>query len=224
MEGGKWLVSTIGSGADKPPTDEAGFTTYIRSLRSPLFAQALQNATPISPIYGFGNARNQWRHYEQMRDFPTRLIVMGDALCAFNPVYGQGMTIAALEAMTLGERLKTVHGRNLSTVTHTVQKQLATIVAGPWSMATGEDCRYHGVEGIAISRLTRFMHWYMDRIMKLTTQDMEIHTLFTQVIHMVMPPTSLFHPRVLWRVLCSRNKIDEEVRTRLGEAASHTTA
>lgn len=201
LEGGKWLVSTIGSGASRPPTDEAGFDTFIHSLRSPLFALALQKAKPLSPVYGFGNASNQWRHYERLNRYPDRLIVLGDALCAFNPVYGQGMTIAALEAMKLGECLAQARRGDLTNVTRTVQKGLATLVSGPWTMATGEDCRYPDVEGVTISLSTRVMHWYMDRIMALTTHDEEVHTLFTQVIHMVKPPTSLFHPRILWRVL-----------------------
>ena len=204
MEGGKWLVSTIGSGASKPPTDEAGFEAFVRSLRSPLFAQTLQKAKPLSPVYGFGSASNQWRHYERLTDRPDRLVIMGDAFCAFNPVYGQGMTIAALEAMKLGASLTEMQQRGLTGVTRTLQRELGKLVAGPWSMATGEDCRYLDVEGVKLGRTTRIMHWYMDRIMALTTHDEEAHTLFTQVIHMVKPPTSLFHPHILWRALRGR--------------------
>ena len=162
LEGGKWLVSTIGSGASKPPTDEAGFDAFIRQLYSPLFAQALQNATPLSAIYGFGNASNQWRHYEWLTRCPDRLIVMGDALCAFNPVYGQGMTIAALAAMELGECLVQARYGDLTGVAGTVQKALAKLVAGSWAMATGEDCRYSSFEGMTVTRSTRRMHGYMD--------------------------------------------------------------
>lgn len=91
-------------------------------------------------------------------------------------------------------------------------------------LVTGEDCRYPGVEGITLSRATRLMHWYMDRIMQLTTHDEEMHALFTQVIHMVMPPTSLFHPRVLCRMLGNRNKMAEQMPMQVGELMPHTMA
>jgi flavin-dependent dehydrogenase len=105
IEGGRWLVGLIGGGKDYPPTDEAGFLEFARSLPDPRFAAAYEAAEPLSYIVGTKATENRIRHYEELKRRPEGFLVTGDAVCAFNPVYGQGMSAAAIGAETLADCL-----------------------------------------------------------------------------------------------------------------------
>ena len=95
-----------GAGGDHPPTDEAGFLEFSRSLITPALYEAIKDAEPISPIYGYQRTANQLRHYERLARWPENFVALGDAACAFNPIYGQGMSVAAMGALALDEFLR----------------------------------------------------------------------------------------------------------------------
>ena len=90
VEGDRWMVGLAGAGRDYPPTDEAGFLEFAASLRSPIISDAIRHARPLSPIHGYRQTDNRWRHYEQAQRWPERLVVLGDAACTINPIYGAG--------------------------------------------------------------------------------------------------------------------------------------
>ena len=163
VEDGRWMVSLIGVGRDYPPTDEAGFFTFAQSLSSPEIYQAIKEGKSVSPIYGYRRTENCWRHYERLSRFPENLIISGDAVCAFNPVYGQGMTVAALGALTLDECLKQQTRLNvdldLTGLAQRFQQQLANVNQVPWVMATGDDFRWPTTQGKHPGFITRLMHW-----------------------------------------------------------------
>lgn len=188
----RWLVSIGGGDKDYPPTDETGFLEFARSLRSSIFYDAIKDAKPLSPIYSYRATENRRRHYEMHR-MPEGLIVTGDAACAFNPVYGQGMTTAAIAAETLDHCLK----RGLSGLGKRFQKQLSQVNAVPWTLATSEDYRYRGTEGNSPDRKTKLMHWYMDRVMLLSTKNIGVRSQLLQVMHMLKTPNALFHPKIV---------------------------
>jgi flavin-dependent dehydrogenase len=103
IEGGLWHVTLAGYRGDCPPTDPDGFTAFARSLASPVLYEHLQRATPSSPIYGSRKLFSRWLHYEAVPDLPDGLLAIGDALCLFNPIHGQGMTTALLVADRLAD-------------------------------------------------------------------------------------------------------------------------
>jgi 2-polyprenyl-6-methoxyphenol hydroxylase-like FAD-dependent oxidoreductase len=207
VEGGRWMVSLIGVGKDYPPTDEAGFFNFAQSLPSPVIYQAIKDAQPASPIYGYRRTENCWRHYERLSRFPENFIVSGDAVSAFNPVYGQGMTVAALGALTLDQCLKQQERRRskrgLTGLAQRFQKQLAKVNSVPWMMATGDDFRWSTTEGKPPGFITRLMHWYLDQVMQVASKSAEVHKVFVEVVHLLKPPTAFFHPSILLQVLRS---------------------
>ncbi len=204
VEGNRWVVTLGGVGRDYPPTDEAGFLAFTRSLRSPILYEAIADAEPLSPIYGYRRTENRLRHYEKLSRLPEALVAVGDAVCAFNPVYGQGMTIAALGALTLEECLREQFRnskRNLTGLTQRFQKRLARVNSTPWVMATGEDLRWPTTSGGQLDRMSRLMQGYMDRVMQFSVDRPDVYQTFGEVVHLVTPATALFKPRIVAQVL-----------------------
>ena len=205
IEGDRWIVTLGGYGRDYPPTDEAGFLEYARSLRSRVLYDAIKDAEPLSPIYGYRRTDNQLRHYDRLDRWPERFVVIGDAVCAFNPIYGQGMTVAALEAAALAACLRDQRRRppagDLRGLAQQFQQRVGTIVATPWLVATGEDRRFPTTEGPRPNPATRLVQRYMDRVVAVATEDPQVFGAFSDVVNMLAPPRRLFRPAILRRVL-----------------------
>ncbi|NWF69721.1 MAG: FAD-dependent monooxygenase [Chloroflexi bacterium] len=203
VENGQWIVTLGGVNKDFPPTDESGFLDFARTLRTPLLYQALQHATPISPVYGFQRTENRLRHYERLTAMPEGLVALGDAVCAFNPVYGQGMTVAAMGALVLDELLRHPRATNFSL---RFQQALAKSNETAWLMATGEDFRWPLTEGQRprTNAVTAFVHAYMNILTALITEDPYALSVFYQVAHLVQSPTAFFQPKIAASILRKR--------------------
>jgi 2-polyprenyl-6-methoxyphenol hydroxylase-like FAD-dependent oxidoreductase len=201
VEGDRWMVGLAGAERDYPPTDEAGFLRFAASLRSPIIHDAIRHARPLSPIHGYRQTDNRWRHYEQAQRWPERLIVLGDAACTFNPVYGQGLTMAALAGVTLNQCLQAHREHqapaDLAGLARRTHRALAHTTAAVWLLATGEDLRYPTTEGSRPTLRTRLMHRYLNRLGPVATVNHTVNAAFLEVANLVHPPTALFHPNVL---------------------------
>jgi 2-polyprenyl-6-methoxyphenol hydroxylase-like FAD-dependent oxidoreductase len=202
VEGGVWLVTLDGGGGDYPPTDEAGFLDFARSLRSPAVYEAIRDAEPLTPIAGNRAAENRLRHYERLDRWPEGLVVLGDAACAFDPVYGQGMTAAALGAETLGQCLR--HHRGPAGprpgLGRAFQRRLARVNATPWELSSGSDYRYPGAEGPPPGWAARLINRYVDGVIRLSTRHEGVRRRVLEVMHLLRPPSALLGPGVLGRV------------------------
>jgi 2-polyprenyl-6-methoxyphenol hydroxylase-like FAD-dependent oxidoreductase len=204
IEGDRWIVTLGGVGRDYPPTDEAGFLEFARSLRHPILYEVLKDAQPLSPIYSYRRTENRLRHYEQLTRMPAGVVAIGDAVCAFNPVYGQGMTTAALGVMTLDRCLKEQRSQGKTAkFCRQFQQRLAHIVEAPWMMATGEDRRWSTTQGVTGSQTAAWVQAYVDRVIRLSVSDPQIMQTFAEVVHMIKTPAALFQPNVLIPVLAS---------------------
>lgn len=205
IEGERWILTVTGVGRDYPPTDENGFLEFTRSLRSSILYEAIKNAQPLSPIYAYRRTENRQRHYERLAKWPEGFVAIGDAVCAFNPIYGQGMTVAAMGALTLGQCLREQHhsqaNSDLVGLAQSFQRKLAKVNAIPWMMATGEDLRWSTTEGGQPSVINRLMHWYLDRVRLVTNENPNALKAFMEVLHLLKPPTTLFQPNILASVL-----------------------
>ena len=149
LEGGVWMLTLFGMAGDYPPTDPAGFAAFARSLPFPDLHDAVGAAEPVDDPVGFRFPADVRRRYERLRRFPQGFLVVGDALCSFNPIYGQGMTVAALQALALRHHLRpprhldSGHGPG----TRPVLRALARVTDAPWELTLGADLAVPGVEG-----------------------------------------------------------------------------
>jgi flavin-dependent dehydrogenase len=195
LEDGRWLVTLGGAGGGYPPTDEEDFLAFAKSLPVPELYEAIREGEPRSPIYGYRDMSNVRRFYERLTRLPEGFAALGDAVCAFDPVYGQGMSVAAIEVELLrGLLLRAGAADDLRGFGRRFQRALARRVALPWQMATALDVRVPGAEGAAPGLSTRLMHRYLDRLMRLLPVMERAERTFVETAHFVAPPRALFAP------------------------------
>jgi 2-polyprenyl-6-methoxyphenol hydroxylase-like FAD-dependent oxidoreductase len=204
IEGGYWMVTLGGWLRDYPPNDDAGFLEYARNLAQPDLYEAIKEAEPLTPITVYKYSANRWRHYERLSRLPEGFIVMGDAVCAFSPVYGQGMSVAAIEAKTLDACLRQQQSctgnTQLTGFPQRFQKAIAKEIKTAWMLSTGYDLRYPETEGHR-SLGTRLLNWYIGHLIGLTASHPRVAATFFQVWHLLKPLRSLFEPRIVWAML-----------------------
>lgn len=198
IEGERWIVSLGGWHGDHPPTDEAGFLAFARALPAPDVYDIISQAEPISEIMSIKFPHSVRRHYEKLRRFPAGFLVAGDAVSSFNPTYGQGMTSAALQAAQL-DRLLQKQTLQEKLVAAFFQ-QAASVVDIPWQLAVGEDFRFPQTSGPKPAGID-FINRYVAKMHRATLHDAVVGEAFLKVMNLMAPPPSLFHPRILWRVL-----------------------
>ena len=191
VEGNRWMVTITGAGKEAPPTDPEGFESFARQLFYPGLAKALEHARPLSKIHGFAHTDNLKQYFERMRSWPAGLAIMGDAACTFNPVYGQGMAVAALEALELENWLRD-GGTGF-------QQRLARVVRTPWLIATNQDLKLPETLSARPHPYERFFQRYIERVEKLAYSDPAVFAIYMSVNQMVRPPEALFNPRIIAR-------------------------
>ncbi|MEG4632124.1 2-polyprenyl-6-methoxyphenol hydroxylase-like oxidoreductase [Microcoleus sp. AR_TQ3_B6] len=200
IEGNRWLVSLNGGDRDYPPADEAGFLEFVRTLPTPTIYDAIKDAEAITPIYSYRGTENRLRHYERLPRYPENLIIIGHAVCTFNPIYGHGMTVAALDAQMLDECLQKQRERysegNLKGFSRQFQQKLAKLHTIPWTFAISQDSRYPGSEGAKLNLATRLTIDYMNLVLKVLVSDPKVCQAFVGVAHMIESPAVLFHPSI----------------------------
>ena len=197
IEGGRWLVTLTGVGGERAPADEEGWRAYARSLRHPVLADAIGDAEPVSPIRVHHGTSNRRWHFERMRRRPERFVVLGDAACVFNPIHGQGITVAALAAETLGACLRSSGPAGLDGLAGRFQRRLARVTAAPWMQSTGEDLRFPTTTGTRPNAVLRTQYRYLDRLGIALTQDPHVADVCIRVYGMLERPAALFGPRLL---------------------------
>ncbi len=204
MEGNRWQATLIGMSQDCPPTDEEGYMEFARSLPGSRFYEVISAAKPVSPIVGYRRAENRLRHFDEMQRWLENFVVLGDAVYAFNPVYGQGMSTAAISAMELEQCLQNQreNGLGLNGLAEAFQKKLIEVISFPWQLATGEDMRWDETEGKQVNPdpSAALMQNYFDQVMWATTRNPNVLDAFYRVQNMIEAPSIFFRPDIVLQV------------------------
>jgi 2-polyprenyl-6-methoxyphenol hydroxylase-like FAD-dependent oxidoreductase len=200
LEDDIWMLTLFGLVADHPPRDPDGFAAFAQSLRFPDLYDAIAGAEPIDDPVTYRFTADVRRRYERARRLPDGFLVMGDALCSFNPIYGQGMTAAALQALALRDHLPL--GRN---GTRAAIGALARAVDAPWQLATGADLAVPQVVGRR-SPGTRLVNRYVTRLQAAAAHDSSLSRAFLRVTGLVDRPEALLRPSIARRVLTKGSK------------------
>src|SRR5215469_5532306 len=188
-------LSLTGVLGDHPPTDPEGFLAYIKSLPLPVHYEFIRDAEPLDDPVRFKFPASVWRHYERLTRFPEGLLVMGDAVCSFNPVYAQGMTVAGMEALTLRKHLQIPGPLNATAFFGEIAGQIAS----PWQFSAIADLGYPGVEGERTDQI-RLVNQYVPAVLAAATMDPTVCDAFLRVAGLVEDPMSLMHPEIAVRV------------------------
>jgi 2-polyprenyl-6-methoxyphenol hydroxylase-like FAD-dependent oxidoreductase len=184
-----------------PPTDPEEFDGFVGKL-GPEFQEALKGAEPLSQPYGYRGTSSRWRHYEQLERWPERFVVLGDAFCGFNPIYGQGMSVAAMSAVALAEGVRSSSG-DLDGVARSTLREIGKITDAIWLLATSADLEWPGTEGGTIGNgpVDRFGRWYIGQMLDAMEFDRTVRIAFLAVNQLVKPGKALFAPDVFLRVM-----------------------
>ena len=198
VEGNRWMISVGGWHGDNAPIDETGFLAFVRALPIPEIYDIIRKSEPLSDLISYKFTSSLRRHYENLSRFPLGYLVLGDAVSSFNPTYGQGMTSASLQAETLDKVLTE------ATPDHNLAKRFfsraARVIDTPWQLAIGEDFRFPetiGQRPMGSSILNK----YITKVQRATLTDEVVCRAFINVMSLLKPPASLFHPQIIWRVM-----------------------
>ena len=204
IEDDRWHVTVGGFAGHHPPTDEEGFLAWAKALPDPSIYEAIRVAEPVTPIRAYRTPTNRLRRFERLPRWPENFIVTGDAVCAFNPIYGQGVTVSAMDAELLEESLgrEGAHGGAAPGFARRFQRDLARVVAAPWMVASSEDLRWGvGSTGVGRTLTTRLIHRYTDLVLRRAVKDPRVARVYWDVVGMVAPSRALFGREVVPGVL-----------------------
>ena len=202
LEGRRWIVTIAGRHGDNPPRDEAAFMAFIQGFRMPTLYNALRYAKRVGDIVGYRFSESIHRHYERLETFPSGLLVVGDAVCRFNPVWGQGMSVAAQEACALS-RLLAIRASErgpLEGLARAFFAEAATLIATPWAQAAIPDFIHPQTRGERPADFEQSLRFGM-ALTKLAARDPAVHKLTAEVGSLLKPRSVYLDPELRQRVM-----------------------
>ena len=197
IEKQRWLLSIGGNHGDAPPGDREGFMEFVRSLRTPTIYDAVRDAHPLTDIVRYQLPCSTRRHFERLEFFPAGLLAIGDSVCRFNPVFGQGMSVAAQEAVIL-DRLLAEHVP-MERLARDFFAAIQDIIATPWGVAVS-DFVYPATRGVPPADLAQRLQYGM-ALTRLAATDPEVHRLTVEVSQLLKPQAALREPALAARVM-----------------------
>jgi 2-polyprenyl-6-methoxyphenol hydroxylase and related FAD-dependent oxidoreductases len=200
IEGDRWMVTVGGWHGDHAPAENPGYLEFVKSLQNPDIYDIVSKNEPVSEFVQYKFPISIRRHYEKLRRFPVGFLVLGDAISSFNPIYAQGMSSASLQVEVLDKMLAdNVADEELAKVFFKRSKKIIDTI---WGLATGEDFRYPLTIGTRPTGI-KLINKYVARMHRATTKDKVVCGAFLKVMALLESPKSLFHPKILWKVMRS---------------------
>lgn len=199
IEGDRWLVGLGGWHGESPGADPDSFAAFARSLPHPGIIDLLDKAEPVTDVAVQQFPSSRRRHFERLRRVPAGFVALGDAIASFNPIYGQGMTAAVLQAQALGDAVDR-HGCSSEVMPGAFYRAAAGIVSTPWRFAVGADFMYPETTGprpVAVNLLNR----YSIRVQRAAMRSTDVRRSFVAVQHLLAPSSRLVHPATVVKVL-----------------------
>ena len=201
IEGRQWLLTLLGMRGQKPPGDWGAAQDFLRSLRTRTIHDAVSRAERVDGIHRFALPSSVMRHFERLQAFPRRLLPIGDAICRFNPFFGQGITVAALEALHLQRLLRERVGESdsMADLAAPYFAGVQDLLTEPWSTAL-LDLVYPDIVGDRPANFGATLK-YGASVRRLAANDSQLHKLLLEVQHMLKPSSALRSPEIEQRVL-----------------------
>jgi 2-polyprenyl-6-methoxyphenol hydroxylase-like FAD-dependent oxidoreductase len=201
LEGNRWLLGLGGRHDQVPPGDIDGVMAFIKGLRTATIYDAVSEARQVSEVFRFNFPSSVRRHFERLPQFPRGLIPIADAVCRFNPLYGQGMSVAALEACALGQMLERREGTPdpIDGLAPDFFNEIQPLLATPWRVAEG-DFVFPQTRGVRPADLDRRFR-YGAGLIQLAAQDPSVHKTMAEVTALLKPGTALGEPHIKSRVM-----------------------
>ncbi|HSW05322.1 FAD-dependent monooxygenase [Aquabacterium sp.] len=200
QEGRRWVVTLGGYGNDAPPLDRAGFIARAQRM-SPELAAVVRDAEFLCEPFGYRFPHSQRRYYERLRRLPDGVLAIGDSICSFNPVFGQGMSVAACEALALHDAL--LQGRE--GLARRYFRGAARSIDIAWQTAVGADLSIPSVQGERPWPM-RLINAYVAKVFDAAQTDATVAVAFQRVSHLLAAPPSLMRPGLMWRVFTARRR------------------
>ncbi|MGH3313470.1 MAG: FAD-dependent oxidoreductase [Streptomyces sp.] len=205
VEGDRWMVTLGGWHRAHAPVDPEGFAAFADALPSPHMSELLARTKPVSDDdaerFLYPAARRRW--FERLKKVPEGFVALGDAICSFNPLYGQGMTVATLEAVELGRCLDR-HGAATPAMARRFYRAASRVIDTPWQMSTSSDFMYPetvGAKGIGTDVLNR----YVRQVMMASHVSVPAHRVMLDIQHLLAKPASVVRPdRVIRSLIAAR--------------------
>jgi 2-polyprenyl-6-methoxyphenol hydroxylase-like FAD-dependent oxidoreductase len=213
-ENGTYQLVLIGRGEHVPPIKENEFRSFARMLRTPTIYNAIRNAKLLTGITPASFNQSKWRHFAQVTDFPRGLLPIGDAICRFNPVYGQGMSTAARQVSLLSDLLGKSTGDSLSTLAPDFLTETEDIIADPWAMSAIPDFIYPDTVGTRPKDLEKILN-FQKGLSRLAARDTDVFALLTDVRNLLKPLKALDDPSIV-------SKVENELNSELSLSSAAT--
>jgi hypothetical protein len=194
--GERYTLSLNGHLDQRPPADREAFMAYVRSLPVPHVHDCVRDAEPLDDIRTYQFPATLWRHYERLDRFPECLLAMGDSVASPNPVYAQGNTISAVEALILREHLR---GGAVPKAARFFT-DISRIIASAWDVNIAGDIGHPGIEG-PLTFKTRAASRYLPLVQRAAVHDAAVNEAFLRVAGLIDEPQALMTPRRMLRVL-----------------------
>lgn len=189
-----WSFTVFGMVGHEPPRELDEMVAFAKEYAPAHILAAVQAGQPIAPVAQHRLPSSQWRRYDKMRRFPDGLLVTGDAMCSFNPIYGQGMSVAAMDALALRTALR----RGVKGLSRRYFRTAAKSINVAWGLGAGTDLAFPEVQGRR-TLSSRLAGRYVDWVLTACESDTQTHAQFLKVTGLVDPPARLFHPAFVYR-------------------------